>query len=516
MEEKKNEHIFSYYKPLRNHLYKIKVDDGLFIVWAYIQHLQFNQGFPPEIEVIPEFAKADYIQKIRWSSPWELETLAKEVILNGHDSVGEKSLTRWNYFSGALNKLKALENEIGGQYTNTENILVEMFRIAHRQFPWQMNPNGTFIIRHYKIYGTAEMSKIIEETTGLNTKDLYTVGMVFIGAYLNRPAIKQPINVEVRNITTEKIDKFLSIFSISLTDLKHSLQSEHQLNSRYGYAYSSLRARPIIDMMYRGEPCYVCPLPTLLYWQITNGIYYSIYKHPLFDKSFGSSFQSYVGDVLIKATQDSEIQIYPEQQYKMGKDSKDSIDWIVSDGDSILFVECKTKRLIFTTKSEIEDTEAIQNELNKMSDFVVQCYKTIADYQNGHYPHFSYDSKLKLYPVIVTLEHWYVFGGKFLALLDQMIEQKMRALNLNLDLLKTSPYAICAVEDFEVVAQLIKIVGIRKFMEPKVSDSEKREWEFGPYINSEFKDQAKQVKSLFNDEYDALFAEFLAGRRRKS
>lgn len=513
MDEQQNGHLFTYYKPLRNHLYKIKVDDGLFVVWAFVQHLQFDQGFPTEVEVIQEFKDADYIQKIRWSSPWELETLAKEVILNSHESVAEKSLTKWNYLSGALNKLKALENEIGGQYTNQDNILVEMFRIAHRQFPWQMNPNGNFIIRHHKIFGTTDMSTIIEETTGLNTKDLYTIGMVFIGAYLNRLAIRQPINVEVRNITTEKIDKFLKIFSISLADLKKYLKSEHQLNSKYGYAYSTLRARPIIDMNYRGEQCFVCPLPTLLFWQITNGIYYSIYKHKQFDKSFGASFQGYVGDVVYKALGDGKIQVLPERQYKIGKDSKDSIDWIVSDGDAALFIECKTKRLIFTAKSELEDQQAIQSELNKMSDFIVQCYKTISDYQAGHYPHLAHDASLKIYPLIVTLEHWYVFGSKFLTSLDQLVTQKMSDLNLDLQLLKNAPFAICSVEDFEVVAQLVGVVGIRNFMEAKVSDPEKREWEFGPYINTEFKDQTKHIKSLFNDEYDELFAEFLEGRR---
>lgn len=514
MDEQQNEHLFEYYKPLRNHLYKIKVEDGLFVVWAFVQHLQFDQVFPTEIEVIPEFKDADHIQKIRWSSPWELETLAKEIILNSHQSVAEKSLTKWNYFSLALNKLKALENEIGGQYTNQDNILIEMFRIAHRQFPWQMNPNGTFIIRHYKIFGTPDMSTIIHEVTGLTTKDLYTIGMVFIGAYLNRPAIKQPINIEVKNVTTENINKFLSLFAISLTDLKQSLKSEHQLNSKFGYAYSTLRAHPIIDMNYRGEQCFVCPLPTLLFWQITNGIYYSIYKHKQFDKSFGSSFQGYIGDVLNKALSGSELQILPEQQYKIGKDSKDSIDWIVSDADSALFIECKTKRLVFTAKSEIEDTESIDNELNKMADFIVQCYKTITDYKKGHYPHFAHNPKLKIYPLVVTLEHWYVFGSKFLASLDKLVEQKIIELKLDINLLKDAPYAICSVEDFEVVAQLIKVVGIRKFMESKVSDPEKREWEFGPYINSEFKDYKNHIKSLFDDEYDVLFSEFLEGHPR--
>lgn len=508
MEEQQNDHLFSFYKTLRNHLCKIRVDDGLFVVWAFVQHLQFNNKFPLEIEVASEFLEADQVQKIRWSPPWELETLAKEIVLNSHESIGEKSLTKWSYLSGALNKLKDLENEIGGVFTNQENILVELFRIAHRQFPWQINPNGTFLIRQYKIFGTPEMSNIIQETTGLSTKDLYILGMVFVGAYIKRPAITFPITIEVKNVTTENLTRFLNIFAITLENLKMNLKSEHKLDSKYGYAYSTLRARPIIEMEYRGNMCLVCPLPTLLYWQITNGIYYSIYKHRNFDKSFGTSFQNYIGDVLYKSLSGSAFKVLPEQKYKTGKESKDSIDWIVCDGDAALFVECKTKRLVFTAKSNIEDTEAIENELNKMSEFIIQCYKTITDYQNGHYLHFLYEPNLKIYPVVVTLEHWYVFGSKFLTALDKLIVQKITELKLDINLLESAPYAICSVEDFEVIAQLIKTTGIKKFMEPKVSDLEKRQWEFEPYIKSDFQEHISNIKSLFDDEYDALFAEF--------
>jgi hypothetical protein len=48
---------------------------------------------------------------------------------------------------------------------------------------------------------------------------------------------------------------------------------------------------------------------------------------------------------------------------------------------------------------------------------VVQVYKTIVDYQGGQYPHFAYEAERKIYPVIVTLENWRMFGP---AMLDRL------------------------------------------------------------------------------------------------
>ena len=257
--------VFQEYKPLRNHLRKLKLDDSFFVIWSHIQHLQFKKTIPEEIEVIPEYLNADYIQKIRWCSPWELETLTREIIVNSNDIGSDKNIAKWNYFAGAVNKLKDLENKISGIYVNQDNILTELFRIAHRQFLWQAGPNSEFLTRYYKIFSSSELDKIVEKTIGLSARDLYIIGMMFIGAYLKRPAITLPINVEVQGINQDNIQKFLACFSSTIEDLRGGIKQEQEMNSKFAYSFSSLRAYPIIKMPYRGNECLVCPLPTLLF-----------------------------------------------------------------------------------------------------------------------------------------------------------------------------------------------------------------------------------------------------------
>ena len=47
--------VFNEYKPLRNHLSKLSLDDSFFVIWPYIQHLQFNNPISKEIEAIIDF-----------------------------------------------------------------------------------------------------------------------------------------------------------------------------------------------------------------------------------------------------------------------------------------------------------------------------------------------------------------------------------------------------------------------------------------------------------------------------
>ena len=53
-----NEVNYDLYKPLRNHLRKLSVEESLYVVWAYSQHLTNNINIPVDIEVADFFQKA--------------------------------------------------------------------------------------------------------------------------------------------------------------------------------------------------------------------------------------------------------------------------------------------------------------------------------------------------------------------------------------------------------------------------------------------------------------------------
>ena len=109
------------------------------MIWAYVQHLQFGNRFPAYVDVPPFFLRLpDRHTKTTYISEWELETLTREVIIHAPESsLSGKSLQNGSYYSQTINKVKSLEYGMSGFYVGPNNAIREMYRIAHRQFPWQ-------------------------------------------------------------------------------------------------------------------------------------------------------------------------------------------------------------------------------------------------------------------------------------------------------------------------------------------------------------------------------------------
>jgi hypothetical protein len=290
-----------------------------------IDHFQF----PKEIEVANSYLQLDVPQ--RCISEWELELLAKEVILNGSaGALKGRTLRAWKTLSELVNSLKELENRIYGKFGSPQTVLVEVIRIAHRQFIWQANrPNSASIIRYFKIFNRPAIDKICCEQIGLTVWQTYMCGIACMGFFLNHPAITIPFKSEIKTLTIDLFEKFFAFTSKPIRELKSQLKGEQQYNANFAYAYSSLRAFPLVKMSYKGADALVCPLMTLLYWRFTGGLYYEFIGVPEFANEFGDGFQNYVGEVLERACPDP-MQRLSEHEYAVGKAKKRSVDWIIA------------------------------------------------------------------------------------------------------------------------------------------------------------------------------------------
>lgn len=500
--------FYEYYKPLRNHLRKVCIEDSLFVIWAYVQHLQFNTQIPPEIKVSREFLSKEHrAEKGIYS--WELELITKEIIINSQERQRcHETLRKWSYCAKTITKLKFLEEAIAKKYINQNNIQTELYRIAHRQFPWQSPFFKDQLIRYYKIFKHPDIERIIRNKTGLTLYELYFIGYAFFGSYLKDPAIVYPIDVSINEISRSNVDKFLCCFSKELLEIKSLITTEQEIGEKYAYSYSSLRAFPIIKMKYREKLSIVCPLPTLLLWRITTGLYYEILHEDNFGVYFGASYQDFVGKIIEKSNNKKKISYISESEYYVGNDRKDTVDWIACDAESALFIECKTKRLILQAKVELEDTNFIQVELEKMAQFILQIYKTIDDYRNNHYPSFTFDKNIQIFPLIVTLEDWYLFGERLIVDLRDQLEQQIKKTNLPLSYLEDIPYSICSIEEFEDLMQIIQLYGVQSVMKDKVYDKEKMRWNFKTFLETRFGEELKSIEYLFEEDYKSLFGQF--------
>lgn len=506
MVKKQDATIFEAYKPLRNVIRKLDLTDSLAVIRGYLCNLQFDHDIPSDCEVHAEYlTRQSHTERARLISEFQLETLCREVILHASDlGRAEKSLKEWVTLGKTINHLKKLEEVIAGRYKTTNLFLQELHRMAHRQFPWQESkPTAPNITRYYMIYGHPPLKKIINDTTGLSLDELFLFGMALLGTFFQKFAILFPPNIQIPRLSSDGLDRFLRHFSNNFQDLRVLLQNEQEMNDRFLYAYHSLRAFPLIKIKYRGRDSLICPLPTLLFWRFTNGVYYEICKKSGFDNAFGDAFQWYVGQVIERATKSGSTRFYPEAQYWIGRDSKRTVDWIVEQDGAAIFVEAKTKRLAHQAKVEIIEEDILPLELDKLAAMVVQVYKSIRDYKSGHYPHFPFDPSRKIYPLIVTLEDWFVMGPKLATKLRADVTRRLEVEEIPVEVLEEMPFSICAIHEFEQAIQVMDHAGIRTVMQGKVERA-RQEWTLAAFLRDRFQEYETHARFLFEKEFDSI------------
>jgi hypothetical protein len=134
-------------------------------------------------------------------------------------------------------------------------------------------------------------------------------------------------------------------------------------------------------------------------------------------------------------------------------------------------------------------------------NILLELYR-LADAKAGLYPHWK-PTDAPVYPVVVTLEEWYAFGDRILPAIDERVREGLTKAKIDLAILETSPYSICAVEDLEHAMQIMAQNGINKFMQRK-HEGEHRLWTYGSVMFRHFPEELKKVRNLFPDAGKAI------------
>jgi hypothetical protein len=82
-------------------------------------------------------------------------------------------------------------------------------------------------------------------------------------------------------------------------------------------------------------------------------------------------------------------------------------------------------------------------ELSKLTEFVIQIYKTLKYALQDRYLHCR-KSNRPIFPLVVTLEEWYVFGHKLDAEIDSRVRIAFGENGIDETLLARYPYTICS------------------------------------------------------------------------
>jgi hypothetical protein len=465
--------IYDLYKPLRNELRRCALIPSLRAIWAWIQHLQFTQTFPADIQVPWEIVLAPPGPK-KGIYEWELAILAKELILNAPWS-GSADLRSWPRFATTVNRLKNLHNGISAHYAQLlqKNILVEVSRIAHEQFGWQTRSIYTSVTRYLMIFSRPSLDAILKAELGISAQALYTIGLAMTGHFFESFEMNLPVTFSIGGVTRAQVDTFLARFSAEMNELRARCEEKQSYDQDFIYSLNPLKVHPLVRYSHGGRQTMIAPVPNYLIQRFTDGVFYEVASHRGFDSAFGAAFQWYVGQVL-EAVKTERLSVLSESEYHIGKVRKDSIDWIAGDDTGDLFIECKTKRMRQDAKFALLDLTPLEEEINKLADIVAQTYKTLVDGLNGRYENWQQRS-LPVYPIVVTLEEWNFFGPRYTEMIESRLREVFQRQSLDIALLDEHPFTVCSVADFERLMWIVATKGIHTVMKEKVLP-ERRLW----------------------------------------
>ena len=482
--------VYNSYKPLRNMMRQCHLEASLVDVWHLSQHITNNGPAPVEPGMRPYSLKQHLF-------PWDLPTIAREIVLNA-DRKGRKRLNSSISMQTVINTIRRIENAISKEPLVAEDVMKELHRNIHRQFPWQQKNDLVGLLRYLKVFGSPEIGPILERTTGFGIRDYFLLGIWLTGHLLQRFDINAQQDFTAFGIPRDRSLAFFMSLSSTVEELSETMTGLQKYDETWGYAWNPLEAKPLISIDPTNRHRLYCPVPDLLLRRFSHGLYYDLVKSSGFDTAFGTSFQNYVGEVLRAVFNQSGFIVFEEKEYDIGKERHHGADWILGGVDANLFIECKTKRMNQAAKFSVGGPD-LAGELGIIADAVVQLYKNIQEAEAGKSAWTP--NGLPSFPLVVTLEDWFIFGPLTQDLLMEEVTDRMQKAGVDLALLEEMPYAIASAREFERFTGVIKEVGIQVFFARKRTADYPR-WMWEEYAWEEFPTAKRtDLQALFEKDW---------------
>jgi len=327
--------------------------------------------------------------------------------IRNHDSAGTRKPLPQDVVRMA-NNIYSIQDPFLG--TNAGGIMT-LVRTAYEQFPYQEQLQY-LVPRHIMLYlesnppqPSFDLDGEFRKVTGLSVKDFMMIGFIFYAAAIPFHSFERAFieNTQVTSVrpyvTPDKIDAFLAAVGADFRDFKNRRLEEEKTAPGLGrFTFNPLLSRPVIKLP-NGSLC--VPIPRLLIYRITQGIYYDLLdanrqpKGNKFSDWFGYAFQEYIGKLLKETFGDDKV--YSEAA---------GVDWLVILGDSALVLECRSGRLpkkIRSHTDRTEVTEMIKRNIVDPAEKLPGKIEKIAKGTSG-----IPTDKVKTYlPAIITYQEWY-------------------------------------------------------------------------------------------------------------
>ncbi|EIZ78346.1 hypothetical protein WSK_3091 [Novosphingobium sp. Rr 2-17] len=383
-----------------------------------------------------------------WSIyPWELETIANEILASPKSVYQSLACNRWETVPVIINLLRKIDDLDFLEKKDSINIFSELFRLGGRQFEWQ---RGYLTVpqfyRNIYIYGQGVCAEYFKYKHGIGINELTVVGFGMYASFMQRPNFTADGDFELLGVNNSMRDKALAILAAPLADLRQLAGREREKWNTMAYRPSILRRFPCVRYGRRIRKIR-SPLPALILERITSGLFYDVIDGggPVRD-DYGRRFEQYALRYLRAMI--PTIAAVPEASYKVAKNRYLTPDIIVSKQPSSeveLAIECKSTRMSFGAR--FADEPATERGYDDIVKGIFQLWRYFSHCRRGYVGRTVASEAIGL---VLTLDSWMVMNN---AIMDEIFARASAMSDKNDPFIETQdrrPIAFCAIPDFEM------------------------------------------------------------------
>lgn len=488
--------MFETYKPLRNYLRGFDLWSGLGATYNYMQYLQFGSVLPQQLLTPKLRMGASNISAGLYGHLVEL--LLRELILNAMPRGGKPFNTAPVAFK-AMNLIHKADGASWGTHSSrSDDILLQLSRIAFKQFPWQDPPTNASLARYYALYSHPLVAPMVETEFGLTPIELFQLVLLLIEELERAPTLPLVFLGEAEGSILKPVWALCDRLSRSAAKLREHVQENQRYDVNWGFSFNPVRKFPLV---HAGNPRSVmCPAPAMLIQRLTDGLYFDLMNA---DRGFGSAvgkaFEDYVGRIANQIGQ-GKFEVRGEQCW--GKPERRTADWIISDKSGSLFVECKLGRLDIGSQTQIADPPPFVAAIERLSRAVGQIYATLVDALGGAYPHWSADGQ-PIHLVVTTFHEWFAFGPFFYKHLDELVANEFVRRGLDPALREQYPYTICSIAELEGLLVACRNNAIDQILSAKHAPRH-RQWLMRGFLAERYPGSLSEASETFEDGMDSV------------
>jgi hypothetical protein len=435
---------------------------------------------------------------------WEFNVLSREILLHA-EARGEDYLGSFQGFVRFVNHIRRINEGISSREIHSgTGALAALHSHVHQQIRWQFTRDEARLFRTYRIFTHPDLERIFIHATGVPIRALFLLGLAIRGALNHKMVFSSTQDFTAFDVSDDVRDAFFRLVSAEHEAVREQLRQSQKYDSRWAYTWNPLERTPLISVAGADRTMFWCPSPTMLFWRITEGLFYDIVRQPSYSQPYGDAFQKYVGDVLQEIFKGEPFSIVAEEPYESAYGNRHGADWIVSDASANIFIECKTKRLRHDAKLSGAG-ETLDSELDELAKAVAQLYRNIDDAVAGRSNWTP--NNLPVHPFVVTYEDWYLFTPQVLQSLNDRIKLQLEKKQLPATLLESMPYFVTSIAEFEVAAQGIAHVGIQLYCS-NASTKPNRNFRLSSFAQECFPTERVSYRRLFGDSWAEIFPSF--------